>query len=35
MNWLNKLLRSRLARDVAIALLTVLANSLGRQRPAQ
>jgi hypothetical protein len=35
MSWLGKVLRSRLAREMVIAILTVLANALGRQRHAQ
>jgi len=35
MSWLGKVLRSRLAREMTIAILTVLANALSRQRHAQ
>jgi hypothetical protein len=35
MNWLGKVLRSPLARDVAAAILTVLAHALSRQRYTQ
>lgn len=35
MNWIGKVMRSPLARDVAAAILTVLAHALSRQRHAQ
>ena len=35
MNWIGKVLHSPLARDVAAAILTVLAHALSRQRHAQ
>jgi hypothetical protein len=35
MRWLGKVLRSPLARDVAAAILTVLAHALNRQRHAE